>query len=66
MIGKPAAPTPPPALDILARLSAADVRARLAALDAEREALLPLLRSLSARERALARDRRQREGRARD
>jgi hypothetical protein len=48
-------PTPPDALSLLARLTVADVRARLDALEDERRALLTLLRSLRARERAAAR-----------
>jgi hypothetical protein len=50
----PPAPVPD-ALDLLSRLTVADVRARLDALEAERESLLTLLRSLRARERAAAR-----------
>jgi hypothetical protein len=53
----PAQPAPPlsDALGLFAKLTAADVRARLDALDDERRALLTLLRSLLARERAAAR-----------
>ena len=50
----PAVPAPDP-LILLARLTVADVRARLDALEAERRALSTLLRSLRARERAAAR-----------
>jgi len=46
---------PPDAISLLSRLTVADVRARLDALEAERRALLTLLRSLRARERAAAR-----------
>jgi hypothetical protein len=49
------APPQPDALSLLARLTVADVRARLDALDVERQALLTLLRSLRARERAATR-----------
>jgi hypothetical protein len=42
---------PPDPLALLSRLTAAAVRTRLDALEAERRALLPLLRSLLARER---------------
>jgi len=50
----PAVPAPDP-LILHARLTVADVRARLDALEAERRALSTLLRSLRARERAAAR-----------
>jgi hypothetical protein len=42
----------PDALGLLATLTIADVRDRLDALEAERRALMTLLRSLRARERA--------------
>jgi hypothetical protein len=51
-------PTPVPAPDplgLLAQLRADDVSARLQALESERRALLPILRSLRARERAALR-----------
>jgi hypothetical protein len=52
-----AQPAPPlsDALGLLSQLTVADVRARLNALDDERRALLTLLRSLLARERAAGR-----------
>jgi hypothetical protein len=53
------APTPdasqPDPLDLLNRLTVADVRARLDELEVERKSLLPLFRSLRARERAALR-----------
>jgi hypothetical protein len=49
---------PPDALSLLSQLTVADVRARLDALEDERRALLTLLRSLRARERAAAARRR--------
>jgi hypothetical protein len=55
-------PATPDPLELLARLTVADVRARLDALEVEREALLTLLRSLRARERAAARRRGDRHG----
>jgi hypothetical protein len=48
-------PNPPDALSLLSRLTVAEVRARLDAIEAERRGLLALLRSLRARERAAAR-----------
>jgi hypothetical protein len=53
------APPPPTATstatDLLRQLTPATLRARLTELDAERAAVLTLLRSAAARERALAR-----------
>jgi hypothetical protein len=51
-------PTPTPATaaaELLRQLTPANLRARLNELDAERAAVLTLLRSAAARERALAR-----------
>jgi hypothetical protein len=52
--------TPAPDLvSLLSQLTLADVHSRLDAIEAERKALLVLIRSLRARERAAARQRRE-------
>jgi hypothetical protein len=49
------ASTPPEVLTLLSRLTVAEVRARLDAIEDERRALLTLLRSVRARDRSAAR-----------
>jgi hypothetical protein len=58
MPGMDTSPTPPTVSDpfsVLARLTLAEVRARLDDIEAERKGLLSLLRTLRARERAALR-----------